>query len=102
MQGAQGIITDLITRVLVMEERSTKALLRRCKLKWRNGRKTSKLSKRLFTVIIYSREQKNIQMISEDPLSVYMEKKSKTKDVGIMVATECPLCTSFVDDMEVN
>ena len=31
----------------------------------------------------------NIQLITEDPLSIYMERKAKTKDVGIMVDKEC-------------
>ena len=41
----------------------------------------------------------DISSTGEDPLSVYTSKKHKTKEVGVMVESEClsPLCTSFVE-----
>jgi len=44
----------------------------------------------------------NVKGIAEDPLSIYIESKRKKRDIGIMVHEECPLCTSFVQEMEVH
>ena len=45
-----------------------------------------------------------IDRIAEDPLSSYMNSRPATKDVGTMVAVkeECPVCTSFIEDIEVS
>jgi len=32
-----------------------------------------------------------------NPLSVYMIKKRKMSEVGVMAQFDCPLCTSFID-----
>ena len=42
----------------------------------------------------------------EDPLSLYMTKKRKTTEVGVMVHFNRPMCTSlctrFIEDIEVR
>ena len=42
----------------------------------------------------------NIREISADPLSVYITKKRKITQVGVMAQFDCPLFTSFTKDVE--
>ena len=46
----------------------------------------------------------DISSIADNPLSVYMSKKRKTKEVGVMAEMDSlwPLCTSFVENVEVG
>ena len=48
------------------------------------------------------KEGVNIGGISDDPLSIYMSKKRKSSEVGVMVQFDCPFCTSFIEDIEVS
>ena len=41
-----------------------------------------------------------IKSVAEDPLSLYMVKRSKSADVGVQVKEDCPICTSFIGDVE--
>ena len=47
----------------------------------------------------------NIHEVSDDPLSLYMTKKRKTTEVGVMAHFDCPMCTSlcigFIEECEV-
>ena len=45
------------------------------------------------------KERVNIGGISDDPLLIYMSKKRKSSEVGVMVQFDCPFCTSFIEDM---
>ena len=48
------------------------------------------------------KERVNIGGISDDPLSIYMSKKRKSSEVGVMVQFNCSFCTSFIEDIEVR
>ena len=48
------------------------------------------------------KEGVNIGGISDDPLSIYMSKKRKSSEVGVMVQFDCSFCTSFIEDIEAS
>ena len=64
---------------------------------WSGGKKMEIVDQLVHADLLLKRHGINISSIAEDPLSVYMSKKCKTKEVGLMAETKslclCPLCT---------
>ena len=38
--------------------------------------------------------------VAFDPLSLYLDRRRKCADVGVQADAACPVCTSFVDDLD--